>query len=135
MPANFKPVEEKRRLGNPGQRKLPEPIASQPQLSAESATTSPLGAIEAIMSHASIWLGETDALAMALLYEMLQEREEIKKLIPAGEATRTQLRQLETQILALLRDLGLNPIARSKIGLSEVQAASTLDQMRNRKQN
>lgn len=135
MKGTYVPIEEKRRLGNLGRRPLPEVQGTQPQLNAERALESPLGTLEAIIDHASVWLGETDALAMSLLYEMLQEREEIKQEIKSGEATRTQLRQLETQILALLRDLGLNPIARSKIGLSEVQAASTLDSMRNRKQN
>jgi hypothetical protein len=129
-----KPTEMKRLHGNPGHQKLPEVQAHQPPLSPQKLSKGVAASLEGIFAHAAVWLGETDAVAMALLQEMLVEREELKALIDDGLEKRHTLRQLDTIILQLLRDLGLNPIARSKIGLSEVQAASTLDSMRQRNQ-
>jgi hypothetical protein len=132
MANTFKPNEQKRLEGNPGKRPLPTPVAEQPRVTIEQATASPLGVLESVLQHAQVWLGATDAIALALLHECLEERLALKAEVAEGNAPRWELRKLDAQILKLLADLGLNPTARSRIGLSEVQAASTLDAMRER---
>ena len=134
--STFVPHEEKRRLGNPSKRSLPEVVNHQPPVKSEDAAKSPLDLMESVIKHGAVWLGATDAIALALLRELLTERQEVKALIDAGDAAtpRWELRKIDAQIMKMLTDLGFNPVARSKIGLSEVQAASTLDNLRNKQQ-
>lgn len=127
------PIEQKRRLGNPGKRTLPEPLATQPPL-AEVDGRAPDAVLGDVLAHAAVWLGASDALAVALLRSLLDELAEVRSLVAAGdeETSRHEARKITDQVVRLLSELGLTPTARARLGLSEVKAASALDEMRRR---
>lgn len=133
MPNPPTPIEQRRKLGNPSGRKLPDPVASQPALKAVPDRT-PDAVLDDVLAHASVWLGSTDALAVALLRSLLDERAEVAAALAAGDDlyTRHDLRKIDADVIKLLGELGLTPTARARLGLSEVKAASALDEMRRR---
>jgi hypothetical protein len=113
-----KPLEVKRRLGNPGKRALPrrrslpglEPV--DPEAVWRSPTSLPLDAP---------WLVATDLPTVCLLREALEEREELREAVMARHGKRSDLRALDRQIVGLLAKLGLNPTARARITAGEIR--------------
>ena len=80
-----------------------------------------------------MWLARTDAMALALLHSMLEERAPLRADAMAGSTeARKHLRDLDKQITSLLSDLGFNPAARARLGLAEVKAQSKLEELRER---
>jgi hypothetical protein len=79
-----------------------------------------------------VWLAATDSTALALLRESLEERAVVRDLVMATQSTdaRKALRDLDKQIIGQLSLLGFDPAARSRLGLAEVKAASTLEKLR-----
>lgn len=74
------------------------------------------------------WLARTDALALALLRSMLEEREPLRVDAVAGSTeSRKALRDLDRQIAGLLSSLGFTPTDRTRMGVAEVQAVSKLE--------
>ncbi len=132
MPAGRppKPVEQKRRTGNPGGRPLPSPLAVVPagqivpEMSADRA-------MDVVAEHAKAWLAPSDQLAMAVLRDTVEERGEVRDRAMAGSfEARKELRQLDAQIISMLSALGFDPTARARLGLVEVKRVSKLDELR-----
>lgn len=139
-----KPVELKKRLGNPGKRPLPSPVTTirpvQVAVVNGHGPTTGLELVEALMAAgAQDWIGETDALAtLRLVKDAWDERRHLREYIEkeghvvlddrgnhkANPAV-AQLRELERQLTTWLAQLGLNPADRGRLGLAQVQAKAT----------
>lgn len=143
MPRPAKPVERKRRLGNPGMRKLPEPVDYVPQVISVPeplrpfATDVGLDAWVRIWESGSTWIsGVTDVQIVQMLCECEEERQQLRALATKSNADwrdRVALRSIDTFILSLLSLLGFTPADRAKLGLGEVRPASIIDELKARR--
>jgi len=130
------PTERKRALGNPGKRALPDRtvgnLAAVPAVSSEPHDLDPHAAFDSVMAGGRQWLAQTDSTALALLRESLEERQALREVVIAtqSETARKALRDLDKQVIGQLSLLGFDPAARSRLGLAEVKAASTLEKLR-----
>jgi hypothetical protein len=137
MPNPPKPVERKRRAGNPGKQKLPD-LASVHFLEGVTGVPEPLRPLERegfamwcrIWSGGAVWLAPgTDVEAVQILCEAMDEREHVRELVraDADRMTRVQLRSLDEQILKGLSALGFTPVDRARMGVAEVRRVSKLE--------
>lgn len=123
-----KPIEQKRRTGNPGKRPLP----SSAQLVAV-ATIAPADhehpledVVDRVLAEGVAWIGATDAPKVALL------RETVVLYARARDHAGTPPRDLLAFVKAindLLSDLGFDPAARSRLGLAEVKTLSAAEKI------
>ena len=141
-----KPVEEKRRLGNPGQRPLPAkadvvalvPADRTPPLHLRDVG---LAMWEDILAVAQ-WVSISDRKTLVELCELVQNRadmhEQVKKdglvLVSPNGAYQAHpllahIRDVSKQIHSLMSLFGLTPADRTRIGLGEVAAVSKLQAM------
>lgn len=127
-----KPIEQKRRTGNPGKRRLPNgtelavvaPVERGPlDLRADEL-------FDQVLVEGVPWLARTDGPALVILRERLAERQSLRDAVLAGTGDRKALRDLEKQITESMSLLGFDPSARSRLGLAEVKAASKLEAIR-----
>lgn len=134
-----KPTEQKRRTGNPGKRPLPNgsSLAAVPAITVEPVDLPPATTLDAIFESGRAWLAASDTTAMALLRESLEERAVLRDLVMQTQSTdaRKALRDLDKQIIGQLSTLGFDPAARSRLGLAEVKAQSTLEKLRQARGN
>ena len=143
------PIEKKRQLGNPGKRALPD-IASTHAIAPLSLPPDTLGEVGLAAWHeihsAAPWLGESDRESLALYCEKAERRAEMVEklqntdfvlLTNKGYAYANPLvgmvSTIETEMTKLLSLIGLTPADRSRLGLAEVKAASTLEKLRQAK--
>jgi len=140
-----KTIEQKRRLGNPGKRPLPEPN-SLPVLLSESYRPEPLRNLAAagrtfwdrVWSHGFHWISDSSDIELVqMLCEHIDERQQLRfKVLKDGDwRERAALRSLDKQIVEELSLLGFSPTDRSRLGLAEVRVANELEEYRNRKTN
>ena len=143
------PIEKKRQLGNPGKRALPDissthaiaPLALPPETLGEAG----LEKWHTIHS-ACPWLGESDREALVLYCEKADRHAEmVEKLQNTDYVLLTDkgysyanplvgmISAIETEMAKLQSLLGLTPADRSRLGLAEVKAASTLEKLRQAK--
>jgi P27 family predicted phage terminase small subunit len=138
-----KPIEQKKRLGNPGKRPLPDPVlAVVPADVTHINGHGPKDGMELVQAlmdaGAKEWVSETDALAtMRLVKEAWDERARLKDIIDEEGYTQivkdrvwarpevSMLREVEKQLTVWLAQLGLNPADRGRLGLAKVQAKAT----------
>lgn len=144
MPNPPRPIEAKRRTGNPGKRRLPDP-STVIALPAADGIPDPLRPLQVegrrmwdrIWSRGAVWLSPaSDAEVVQMLAEAMDERVTLRDRVMSGEndwRDRIALRQLDDQIKALLSSLGFTPTDRAKLGVAEVKQMSKLDAMRARK--
>lgn len=127
-----KPVEQKRRAGNPGRRPLPDgsALAAVPAADVAPVELDVADTIAGVFAAGSHWLAATDVTALALLRESLEERQSLRDAVLAGHGDRKELRALDKQVVELLSALGFDPAARSRLGLAEVKAATKLEQLK-----
>ena len=141
-----KPVEQKRKNGNPGQRKLPDlkNVIALPQIKGDA----PLHLSDAgqkmwtdVRSMAP-WIANTDAKLLIELCEKMDKKYELKQKLAAtdyvlftdkGYAYANplfgMLNTVENDIVKLLSLLGLTPVDRSKLGVAEVTTKGKLAQL------
>lgn len=128
------PTETKRKLGTSRPDRTPNlgNLAAVPAVSSEPADLDPAAAFESVIFAGRVWLAATDSTALSLLRESLEERAVVRDLVMATQSTdaRKALRDLDKQIIGQLSLLGFDPAARSRLGLAEVKAASTLEKLR-----
>lgn len=141
-----KPIEVKRRTGNPGGRPLPVPATALPPATREDLEPMrPLGpdgrALWDRTWHISAaWISaDTDVELLQLTCELLDERQlrraEVLAMLAEGIWCKDQssaLRAIEAAIVANLQTLGLTPTDRARLGVAEVMTQSTLDKLRER---
>lgn len=125
-----KPVEAHKRTGtyNATRHKRATLAAVEPVDSAPYERQ-PSDIFTEIMEAGSPWFARTDGIQLAMLRESLEER---ARLVPVAESSteaRKQLRELNREIADWLTQLGFNPAARTRLGLAEVKAASTLEKL------
>lgn len=138
-----KPLEEKRRLGNPGKRALPtegslvplEPAVGVPD------PLRPLGKMgldfwERTWTVGMAWISpKADIELMMMTAEMIDERAILRNLVFQDRNAdrpklRAGLRELEKQIQSNLALLGLSPADRARLGLAEVKRQSKLAELK-----
>lgn len=136
-----KPAELKRKLGNPGKRKLEKPAAVlEPAPRGRVVAPGHLGERGLAFwarawGEAVVWLSpQTDYDAVVMAAEMFDEREKLRRR-PGGNkgADRIRLRELDKELRSLLAELGFTPAARTKLGLAEVRAQNALDELAERR--
>jgi P27 family predicted phage terminase small subunit len=148
MPAGRppKPVEQKRRLGNPGQRPLPAvaDTAALPELPFEPPEDlGPDGVafIQGVVASTP-WLANTDRPTVELAARLVDECAEIQREInEAGRVFVTEkgypvinplvgaLSTSRKQLHSVLASLGYTPADRTRMGLAEVKAKNAFEDM------
>ena len=144
MPNPPRPIEAKRRTGNPGKRALPDP-SKVITLPAADGIPDPLRPLQVegrrmwdrIWSRGAVWLSPaSDAEVVQMLAEAMDERMVLREAVMSGDhdwRDRIALRSLDDQIKSLLSSLGFTPTDRARLGVAEVRQMSKLDAMRARK--
>lgn len=138
-----KPIEEKRRLGNPGGRKLPasSDLVALPAASSTPEPPRPLGQLGRAFWDRTWEIGinwispQADLELMIMTAEMIDERAVLRNLVFQDRngdrpKLRTALRDIERQIQSNLGQLGLSPADRSRLGLAEVKRASKIAELK-----
>lgn len=138
-----KPVEEKRRLGNPGKRALPSPseVVSLEAASRVPDPLRPLGKMglefwQRTWEVGMNWISpKADIELMMMTAEMIDERSILRTLVFQDRNAdrpklRAGLRELEKQIQSNLALLGLSPADRARLGLAEVKRQSKLAELK-----
>jgi P27 family predicted phage terminase small subunit len=143
-----KPAEQKRKLGNPGKRDLPElaSVAALPALPADALPDS-LGddgaaLWEAVTASAKTWLAPTDHPVLRMLCELADRRAEFVAHVakngplierPDGHLVANpvvaMLSDVEKRMVHMASLLGMTPSDRTRIGLGEVKAQNAFEQM------
>ena len=134
-----KPVEQKRALGNPGRRPLPdaahvielEPAKEIPEPSRDLYDQG-RELWDRVWTMGSTWISpRTDYELLLVTCEMVDEREILRaKVLATGDAReRRGLRMLEQSLVSNLSLLGLTPTDRSRLGVAEVKARSKLEEL------
>ena len=128
------PTETKKRRGTARGDRIPNlgNLAAVPAVASEPFDLDPVGALESVIFAGRVWLAATDSVALSMLRESLEERQALRDVVIAtqSETARKALRDLDKQIIGQLSLLGFDPAARSRLGLAEVKAASTLEKLR-----
>lgn len=136
-----KPIEVKRKLGNPGQRALPdssetiliEPISDLPEPHRQLFEAG-LELWNRTWSMGQLWISpKTDIELLLMTCEMLDERVRLRAYVwnnPEAWRERKALRELEKNITNSLSLLGFTPTDRSRLGVAEVKAKSKLEELR-----
>lgn len=121
------PIERKRRLGNPGKRKLPDaPILGViedfeiPEPHRPLATSYGKRMWEGVWQAGASWLKPSlDSEIVLMVCEMLDERIQLRQRVlvnPDAWRDRRALRELDRQISSLLGQLGFSPTDRAHLG-------------------
>lgn len=143
-----KPVETKRKAGNPGKRALPEPVALVAQAIELPDPLRPLGQVglafwSRVWAHGRAWISPTTDLdAIQLLAEQMDERAIMYQQVLAQQRSgdvdwrlRKQLRDLDMMLARGLASIGFTPEMRSRLGLAEVRAQHAIESLINRRAN
>lgn len=141
-----KPTEAKRRVGNPGHRKLPPPTQILPAASPAEppAPPRPLGSIgtdfwNRAWKAGAAWISaSTDVELLQVVCEQLDERQALRALVlrdPSDWRSRAGLRALDKQIADGLSMLGFTPTDRARLGGGEVGRVDELEEFRRRVAN
>lgn len=135
-----KPVEQKRLLGNPGRRPLPDESTIQliPAITEIPEPPRPLMRYgtevwERVWKTGTNWISpNTDIELLLMTCELIDERWNLRvKVMTDNEPKdRRGLRELDRQIVANLSLLGFTPSDRSRLGVAEVKAQSKLEMMK-----
>lgn len=142
MSTPVKPIEQKRLLGNPGGRKLPEPgsLVALPGGYREPLRElgeAGLALWDAVYANGGIaWVSSrTDVVFLQMVCEQLDRREWMREQLAADPDWHVmkQLNDLEKLIQVNLGQLGFTPAERSRLGVAEVKAQSKLEELQERR--
>jgi P27 family predicted phage terminase small subunit len=143
------PLERKRARGNPGKRSLPA-ITETHALASLTTADAPANLGEGgrqaweRMAASCPWLGESDRDMMIMLCQKIDRRDQMVETlasepfvvvnestgVPRANPLVNLLSELETDIVRMLSLLGMTPTDRTRLGLAEVKAQSTLEKLR-----
>lgn len=139
MPAGRppKPIEQKRLLGNPGKRPLPNGTLELPRASETPEPHRPLLKYgqelwDKVWDAGVNWISpNTDMELLLMTCEMVDERWNLRvKVMQTDDARlRRGLRDLDRLIVSNLSLLGFTPSDRSKLGVAEVKAQTKLEEL------
>jgi hypothetical protein len=142
MPNPPKTIEQKRKLGNPGKRPLPDRanLIALPMARETPEPLRPLGSEgqnmwERIWQAGRAWISPTtDIEHVMILCETMDERVQLRAIVFRGGEWRDRvaLRHLDHQITAMLSLIAFNPVERSRLGLAEVQAQTRIQELMTR---
>ena len=147
MPAGrpTKPVEQKRLLGNPGKRALPEQSAIMliPQAISKPEPARPLLKYgqelwDRVWESGINWISpNTDLELLLMTCEMIDERWNLRVRVMTDNnpKDRRGLREIDRQIVSNLGLLGFTPSDRSRLGVAEVKKMSKLEELMAKKGN
>jgi hypothetical protein len=145
MPAGrpSKPIEQKRLLGNPGKRAMPDENSVVLLQQVEETPEPPRPLLkygqdlwDRIWGMAATWVSDTSDLELlTMTCEMVDERWNLRvKVMQSDDAVmRRGLRELDRQIVSNLSLLGFTPSDRSRLGVAEVKAKSKLEELMDRR--
>lgn len=140
------PIEKKRALGNPGKRALPAlsathavaPLSEPPASLGESGRDA-----WHQIHHSAPWLGESDRALLVALCEKIDRRDDMVAQLANGDYVLYtdkgyayanplvgMISTIETEVVKMLSLLGMTPADRTRLGLAEVKAQSTLEKLR-----
>jgi len=144
MPAGrpAKPIEQKRKLGNPGKRAMPKESEITLLEQVEEVPEPPRPLLKygqdlwnRIWSIGASWVSDkTDLELLIMTCEMVDERWNLRVRVMQDDdpQLRRGLRELEKQIVSNLSLLGFSPSDRARLGVAEVKAKSKLQEMMER---
>lgn len=132
-----KPTEQKRRLGNPGKRPLPAPITVLPPANLHAVREQHSGDEESrtlldelIDSQAAVWLGQTDVAAVEIARQTWVDWRAARRRwhdSPGDKDLFFIYNELNKRLITCLSQLGLDPVARARLGVAEVHRQTVLD--------
>ena len=136
-----KPVEQKRRSGNPGKRPLPATTIAIPTSPIVPVPHRPLGPAgqqfwERVWAVGFTWISpQMDIELLQLVAEQIDERVALRmRVLKQGDwRDRAALRSLDSQVLDCLSLLGFTPVDRARLGFVEVKIKNELEEFRKRK--
>ena len=138
MPNPPKPTEQKRKLGNPGKRALPNEAQT---IALPSGYVDPPRPLEfagqqlwdAAFKHGGTWISSnTDIPLLTLTCEQLDRREELRSALAENGLDRQlimSINETEKLISSNLGLLGFSPADRTRLGLAEVKTQSKLQEL------
>jgi hypothetical protein len=147
MPAGrpSKPIEQKRLLGNPGKRAMPDEnsVVLLPMIDYTPEPTRPLLKYgqelwDRIWGMGATWVSDkTDIELLMMTCEMIDERWNLRVKVMQNNDSRMRrgLRDLDKQIVSNLSLLGFTPSDRARLGVAEVKAKSKLEELMERRAN
>ena len=140
-----KPIEEKRRLGNPGHRPLPTEGTLVPLEPIDSIPEPPRPLLQAgtelwerVWSAGATWISpHIDIELLLITCEMVDERWNLRiKVMQSNNMQMARrLDNLTRLIVSNLSLLGFTPSDRSRLGVAEVRAKSALEELMERRAN
>lgn len=141
MPAGrpAKPIEQKRKTGNPGKRALPKEssLVILPMASSIPEPHRPLLKYgrefwDRLWGLGTSWISPTSDIELVLITcELIDERWNLRIKVMQNDDTkqRRALRELDRAIVSNLSLLGFSPSDRSRLGVAEVKARSKLEEL------
>jgi len=138
-----KPIEQKRLLGNPGKRAMPDENSVVLMQQVEETPEPPRPLLkygqdlwDRIWGMAATWVSDTSDLELlTMTCEMVDERWNLRVKVMQSDdpVMRRGLRELDRQIVSNLSLLGFTPSDRSRLGVAEVKAKSKLEELMERR--
>ncbi len=144
MPNPPKPIEQKRLLGNPGKRAMPDDESTISLFSGRREPLFPLGEAgqklwDSVFNEGELWISpRTDVAWLQVVCELLDRREVLKQewmADPADRKLNMSLLETEKLLQTGLGLLGFTPTDRSRLGVAEVKAKSKLEELMERRAN
>jgi hypothetical protein len=144
MPNPPKPIEQKRLVGNPGRRPLPDSESTMTLYSGSREPLVPLGEAgralwDSVFSEGELWISpRTDVAWLQVVCELLDRREVLKAewmADPTNRPVNMSLLETEKLLQSGLGLLGFTPTDRSRLGVAEVKAKSKLEELMERRAN
>jgi hypothetical protein len=137
-----KPTEVKRKLGNPGGRKLPdqgviqmfEPVSSLPE-PARPLLKYGREFWDKVWLNGLQWISvNTDSELLLMTCELVDERWNLRVRVMQSNDWRERraLRELDDRIIRNLSLMGFTPADRSRLGVAEVKAISKMEALKRR---
>lgn len=137
-----KPTEVKRKLGNPGQRPLPnqseiqmfEPVVSVPE-PARPLLKYGREFWDKVWLNGLQWISvNTDSELLLMTCELVDERWNLRVRVMQSNDWRERraLRELDDRIIRNLSLMGFTPADRSRLGVAEVKAISKMEALKRR---
>jgi hypothetical protein len=144
MPNPAKPIELKRKLGNPGKRAMP---GEGELMTIEGGFREPLRPLgvagqqlwDEIYMVGGMWISpQSDTQLLQMVCELLDRREILREEFladPTERKVNMSLLETEKLIQTSLSLLGFTPSDRSRLGLAQVKAKSKLEELMERRAN